>query len=75
MASAELSHRVGKVAGYPPLVATSDLQCREFREALLDVDTFEDLPGKVSASSLRLAERSSYGHRSACRRYNALLHV
>ena len=43
MASAELSRRVGKVVGYPPLVEMSDLQRREFQEALLDADTFEDL--------------------------------
>jgi hypothetical protein len=38
MASAELSRRVGQVVGYPPLAEMSDLQRREFHEALLDVD-------------------------------------
>jgi hypothetical protein len=36
MASAELSHRVGKVVGYPPLSEMDDLQRREFHEALLE---------------------------------------
>ena len=45
MASAELSRRVEKVVGYPPLVEISDLERREFHEALLDADAFEDLPG------------------------------
>jgi hypothetical protein len=46
MASAELSRRVGKVVAYPPLCERSELQRREFHEALLDADAFEDLPGK-----------------------------
>ena len=57
MASAELSRRVGKVVGYPPLSEMSDLQRREFHEALLDADTFEDLPGKWQAAILK-AEQS-----------------
>jgi hypothetical protein len=36
MASAKLSRRVRKVVGYPPLAEMSDLQRREFHEALLD---------------------------------------
>jgi hypothetical protein len=52
MASAELSRRVGKVVGYPPLSEMSDLQRREFHEALLDAVTFEDLPGKWQAAIL-----------------------
>jgi hypothetical protein len=44
MASAELSRRVEKVAGYAPLSEMRDLQRREFHEALLDANTFEDLP-------------------------------
>jgi hypothetical protein len=35
MASAELSRRVEKVVGYPPLSELSHLQRREFHEALL----------------------------------------
>jgi hypothetical protein len=31
----------------------SDLQRREFHEALLDADTFEDLPGKWQAAILK----------------------
>ena len=57
MASAELSRRVKRVVGYPPLSEMSDLQRREFHEALLDADTFEDLPGKWHAAILK-AEQS-----------------
>jgi sulfite reductase beta subunit-like hemoprotein len=46
MPSAELSRRVETVIGYPPLSEMGDVQRREFHEALLDADTFEDLPGK-----------------------------
>jgi hypothetical protein len=52
MASADLSRRVGKVVGYP-LSGMSDLQRREFQEALLDADAFEDLPGKWQAAVLK----------------------
>jgi hypothetical protein len=45
MASAELSRRVGKAVGYPPLSEMSDHQRREFHEALLAADACEDLPG------------------------------
>ena len=50
MASAELSRRVGKVVGYPPLVEMGDLKRREFHEALLEAGSFEDLPGKWQAA-------------------------
>jgi hypothetical protein len=53
MASAELSRRVEKVVGYPPLSELSDLQRREFYEALLDAASFEDLPGKWQAAILK----------------------
>jgi hypothetical protein len=53
MASAELSHRVGKVVSYTPLVERSRLQRREFHEALLEADVFEDLPWKWSIVSAR----------------------
>ena len=53
MARAELSRRVGRIVGYPPLSEISDLQRREFHEALLDADTFEDLPGKRQAAILK----------------------
>ena len=33
MASAELSRRVGRVVGYPPLCELGELQPREFHEA------------------------------------------
>jgi len=48
--TAALSERVGRVVGYPPLSELSDLQRREFHEALLEVATFEDLPGKWQAA-------------------------
>jgi hypothetical protein len=50
MASAELSRRVEKVDGYPPLSEMGAEQRREFHEVLLDVATFEDLPGKWRAA-------------------------
>ena len=50
MVSAGLSRRVEKVVGYPPLSEIPDLQRREFHEALLDADSFEDLPGKWQAA-------------------------
>jgi hypothetical protein len=53
MASAELSRRVEKVVGHPPLVEMDDRQRREFHEALLDADSFEDLPGKWQAAILK----------------------
>ena len=53
MASAELSRDVEKVVGYPPLPEMGDLQRREFHEALLDADAFEDLPGKWQAAIVR----------------------
>ena len=52
MASAERSHRVEKVVGYPPLSGLGDLQRREFHEALLEAARFEDLPGKWQAAIL-----------------------
>jgi hypothetical protein len=48
-----LSRRVGKVVAYPPLCEMSDLQRREFQEALLDADSFEDLSGKWQAAILK----------------------
>ena len=57
MASTELSHRVGNVVRYTPLVEISRLQRREFHEALLEADVFEDLPGKWQAAILK-AEQS-----------------
>jgi hypothetical protein len=53
MASADLSRRVGKVIGYPPLSEMSDHQRQEFHEALLEAATFEDLPGKWQAAILK----------------------
>jgi hypothetical protein len=53
MASAELSHRVEQVVGCSTLSEMSDEQRREFHEALLDADSFEDLPGKWQAAILK----------------------
>jgi hypothetical protein len=50
MASAELSRRVEKVVGYPPLSEMGHQQRRAFHAALLDADAFEDLPGKWQAA-------------------------
>ena len=58
MASAVLSRRVAKVVGYPPLAEMGDHQRREFHEALLDADSFEDLPG------LRIARERQAGRPS-----------
>jgi hypothetical protein len=52
VASADLSRRVGKAVAYPPLCDMTAEQRREFHEALLDADDFEDLPGKWQAAIL-----------------------
>jgi hypothetical protein len=57
MASAELSRRVRKVVGYPPLCDMTEHQRREFHEASLDADSFDDLPGRWQAAILK-AEQS-----------------
>jgi hypothetical protein len=51
--SAELSRRVGKVVRYPPLAEMGEPPRREFHEALLAADDFEDLPGKWQAAILK----------------------
>jgi hypothetical protein len=56
LASAALSRCVAKVVGYPPLCETSGLQRRELQEALLDADSFEEMPGKWQAESLQAEE-------------------
>jgi hypothetical protein len=56
MARPELSRRVEKVVGYPPLSEMSELDRREFHEALLEADTFEELPGKWQAAILKAEE-------------------
>jgi hypothetical protein len=58
MASTALSRRVGKVVAYPPLCEMSDLERREFHEALLDADAFEDLPGKWQAAVMKAVENA-----------------
>jgi len=52
MARAELNRRVQKVVGQPPLSQLGEHQRREFHEAILDADAFEDLPGKWQAAIL-----------------------
>jgi hypothetical protein len=52
MPSAELSRRVEKGCRLPPISEMSDQQRREFHEALLDADRFEDLHGKWQAAIL-----------------------
>jgi hypothetical protein len=52
MARAGLSRRVEKLVSYAPLSDMSTRQRRDFHEALLDADTFEDLPGKWQAAIL-----------------------
>ena len=59
MASAELSRRVEKVVGYPPLEEMDANQRREFHEALLDADSFEDLPGKWQAAVVAVCRPTS----------------
>ena len=53
MASAELSRRVEKVVGHPPLSEMADQQRRDFHEALLEAASFEVLPGKWQAAILK----------------------
>jgi hypothetical protein len=53
MANTAGSRRVAKVVAYPPLSEMSDLQRREFHEALLDADIFEDLSGTWRAAILK----------------------
>ena len=57
MASAAVSRRVERVVGYPPLSEIGERQRREFHEALLHADDFEDLSGKWQAAILK-AERN-----------------
>jgi hypothetical protein len=64
MASAVLSRPLEKVVGYPPLSEMSALQRREFHEALLDADSFEDLPGKWQRRSSKQT-RTGWTYRSS----------
>jgi hypothetical protein len=57
MASAELSRRVEKVVRYSPLSEMDPGQRREFQEALLGADGFEDLPGKWQAAILKAEQK------------------
>jgi hypothetical protein len=56
MPSAELSRRVEKVVGYPPLCEMGTDQRREFHEALFEAASFEDLPGKWQAAIVKAVQ-------------------
>jgi hypothetical protein len=51
--SAELRRRVEKLVGYPPLAEMSDRQRRELHQSLLEAGSFEDLPAKWQAATLK----------------------
>ena len=67
MASAELSRRVEKVVGYPPLSELGELQSREFHEALLEADSFEDVYDPHSSATTPYS-RSPTAPRASARR-------
>jgi hypothetical protein len=50
MPGVALSRRVSKAVPYAPLSEMSAEQRREFQEALLEADAFEDLPRKWQAA-------------------------
>ena len=52
MPGVALSRRISKAVAYAPLSEKSAEQRREFQEALLEADAFEDLPGKWQAAVL-----------------------
>jgi hypothetical protein len=56
MAVADFKPPCRERRGLSPLCEMSDLQRQEFHEALLDADTFEDLPGKWQAAILKAEE-------------------
>ena len=65
--SAELSRRVEKVVGYPPLSELDALQRREFHEALLEAATFEDLYAERRAREPQTRQQRRDGaQQSAC---------
>ena len=57
MAGADVSRRVGKVVGYPLLSEMSDQRRREFQEALLEADDFEDVQVRTQAAGTWLTPR------------------
>ena len=65
MASVELSRRVEKIVGYPPLCEMDDRQRRESHEALIDAEGFEDLPGKWQAAILKAEQNRPNLHIAA----------
>jgi len=50
---------IEQVGGLPPLSEVSDLQRREFHEALLETDSFEDPPGKWQAAIVKAEQNRS----------------
>ena len=59
--SDELSRRIERLLSHSPLNEMDVEQRRELEEALLDADTFEDLPGKWQAAVLA-AEQAGHGN-------------
>jgi hypothetical protein len=55
--SAAVNDRVERVVGHPPLSDMSDQQRRECQEALLEADSFEDLPGKWQTAILEAEQK------------------
>ena len=51
MAGAYLSRRIERAVGYPPLLELGELQRREFHEALLEANSFEDHSKSICAFS------------------------
>jgi hypothetical protein len=47
---AQLSRRAWKAVGYPPLSDIDPELRREFQAALIEAESFEDLPGKWQAA-------------------------
>ena len=74
MASAELTRRVEKVVTYPPLCEMGDLQRREFHEALLEADGFEDLPPAGTASKCRQVDLLNFSSRARAREQQIRAH-
>ncbi len=66
MASVELTRRVEEAGGCPPLSELSTHGRRELREALLDAEALEDLPGKWQAAILRAEKGPEPGKGPGC---------
>jgi Uncharacterized protein conserved in bacteria (DUF2188) len=62
MASAELSRRVEKVVGYPPLSEFGDLQRREFHSRGRELAEQEQGELVILGKDGRIREKNSHGH-------------